>query len=217
MKNKEVSLEEIMNGLDLYMSEEEDGYEEEYIDDNYVEEEYIEREYKEDDYSEEDYSEEEEYRKKFKKEREDDESKFHKRHKCHKCRKCHKPIIKINSDLEVNIGNENKTIYVSHDKIQYFTANAICSSSEIIEIEYSGSNTKCICGETFIFGRLGFYKIVKSGIIFIPKCKFHKTLKHCNLSDILHFKAKSKCGNEIEFVVVFTFFKDKDCKCHCDK
>lgn len=133
---------------------------------------------------------------------------------------CCMSTIKIKCDLEVEIGSKNKIIYVSPDNLQFFTANAICcSSGDTIEIEFCGSNTKCIRGETFIVGRLGFYKIVDSGIIFIPK---HKSSKHsdwCFPTDILHFKAKSKCGEEIKFVVVFTLAKSKcaDHKCRCCK
>ncbi|MVX65089.1 hypothetical protein GKZ28_15470 [Clostridium chromiireducens] len=129
----------------------------------------------------------------------------------------HVPTMKISSDLEVNIGNKNKTIYVVPEKLQYFTASALCSSDNgKIEIEYCGCNIKWICDEAFICGRLGFYKIVKSGIIFIPKRKLSKFIDCCYPSDILHFKAKDRCGEEIEFIVVFTLSKRcEDRKNHC--
>lgn len=129
-------------------------------------------------------------------------------------------IIKIKCDLEVEIGNKNKVIYVSPDNLQFFTASAICcSDGDAIEIEFCGCNKKCIRGETFIIGRLGFYKIVDSGIIFMPKHKLSKHLDWCFPTDILHFKAKSKCGGEVKFVVVFTLAKSKcvDHKCRCCK
>lgn len=131
---------------------------------------------------------------------------------------CCTPTIKIKCDLEVEIGNKNKVIYVSPDNLQFFTASAICcSDGDTIEIEFCGCNKKCIRGETFIIGRLGFYKIVDSGIIFMPRHKLSKHLDWCFPTDILHFKAKSKCGGEVKFVVVFTLAKSKcvDHKCRC--
>lgn len=140
------------------------------------------------------------------KESETDEKKHH---------KCHVPTIKINCDLEVNVGNENKIIYVCPGRIQYFTASAIhCCGDKSIEIEFCGCNTKCICGETFICGRLGYYKLVTSGIIFIPKRKLSEFPDLCYPTDILHFRAKSKCDKDVDFVVVFTFSRCVNCGCH---
>lgn len=130
------------------------------------------------------------------------------------CR-CHMPSIKINCDLEVNFGNENKIIYVCPGKLQYFAASAIhCCADKSIEIEYCGCNIKCIGGENFICGRLGYYKMVTSGIIFIPKRRLSKFPDKCYLTDILHFKAKSNCDKDVDFVVVFTFSKCVNCGCH---
>jgi hypothetical protein len=128
------------------------------------------------------------------------------------------PSMKINCDLEVTIGSKNRIIYVCPEKLQYFTASALCcSDGEKIEIEFCGDNVKCVHGETFICGRLGFYKIVKSGIIFMPKHNLPKFSNRCFPTDILHFKAKTKCDEDVEFVVVFTLSKCGDCdrERHC--
>ena len=155
----------------------------------------------------EDEYEDEEYEKES--EKENDEKKGH-------C--CQVPTMKINCDLEVSIGSKNKIIYVCPGKLQYFTASAInCSGDETIEIQFCGCNKKCVGGETFISGRLGHYKIVESGIIFIPKRNLSEFSDHCFPTDILHFKAKSRCDKDVEFVVVFTFSRCVDCDCHCGK
>lgn len=165
----------------------------------------------EDEYEDE-YEDKEEYEeseKKSKKERDDGEKKGH---------SCHVPTMKISCDLEVNVGSKNKVIYVCPGKLQYFTASAInCSGDETIEIQFCGCNRRCVYGETFISGRLGHYKIVESGIIFIPKRNLSQFPDDCFPTDILHFKAKSRCDKEVEFVVVFTFSRCVDCDCHCSK
>ncbi len=136
------------------------------------------------------------------------------RGKGHKDR-CHVSPIKINCDLEVSVGNKNKIIYVSAGKLQYFTANAICCSDDkTIEVEYCGSKTKCICGEALIKGCLGYYKIVKSGIIFIPSHKLYKFHNDWFATDILSFKVKDK---DFKFDVVFTYYENSDSKCGCNK
>lgn len=137
----------------------------------------------------------------------------------HWCPPC-KPLksMKISCDLEVAIGAKNKVIYVCPGKLQYFTASAIsCSGDESIEIEYTGHNTKCVYGETFICGSLGYYKIVKSGIIFIPNNYLSESPDHSYPTDILPFKAKSRCDKDVEFVVVFTYSRCIDCECSCGK
>lgn len=133
--------------------------------------------------------------------------------------RCKLPSIKINCDLQVEVGSKNKVIYVCPGKLQYFTANAICcSGDETIEIEYTGHNTKCVYGkEKVICGNLGFYKIVKSGIIFIPNKNLSEFHDDWFPTDILPFKAKDKCDKDVEFVVVFTFSRCVDCECGCNK
>ena len=171
---------------------------------------------------EEDYMEEfqedidEDYKQEFDDERETDDEKGH---------RCHVPSMKINCDLEVIVGSKNKIIYVCPGKLQYFTASAICCcNGEEIEIEYCGRNAKCICGEAVIKGRLGSYKIVKSGIIFIPRHKLSVFHDDWFPTDILCFKAKEKHDNvdkEVKFDVVFTASRcincerdyNKNCKC----
>jgi len=123
------------------------------------------------------------------------------------------PSMKINCDLEVVVGSQNKIIYVCPGKLQYFTASTICCSGDkTIEIEYCGHKTKCICGEVVICGCLGFYKIVKSGIIFIPRHNLSKFHDDWFPTDILCFKVKDK---DFKFDVVFTSSIDcnKSCKC----
>lgn len=134
---------------------------------------------------------------------------------------CHVQPIKINCDLKVEIDSKNKVIYVCPGKLQYFTASAICcSSGEEIEIEYCGRNLKCICGEAVIKGCLGFYKIVKSGIIFIPHRKLSILHDDWFPTDILCFKAKEKHDNvdkEVKFDVVFTSSRCINSECGCNK
>lgn len=149
---------------------------------------------------------------------EDEGLEYKKEHDKEKCNNCHVPSMKINCDLEVNVGSKNKIIYVCPGKLQYFTASTIhCCGEETIEIKYCGCNTKSVFGETFICGRLGDYKIVTSGIIFIPNRKLSKFPSDFFITDILHFRAKSKCGKEVDFVVVFTFSRCVNCGCHCGK
>lgn len=132
---------------------------------------------------------------------------------------CYLPTIKINCDLQVEVGSKNKVIYVCPGKLQYFTANAICcSGDESIEIEYCGHNkTMCINYEKVICGCLGYYKIVKSGIIFIPRHNLSEFPDEWFPTDILTFKAKDNCDKDVEFVVVFTYSRCVDCECGCKK
>ena len=128
------------------------------------------------------------------------------------------PSMKINCDLQVTVGSENKIIYVCPGKLQYFTAGAICCSCDkTLEIEYCGCNTKCICGEAVIRGCLGYYKIVKSGIIFIPRHKLSEFHNDWFPTDILCFNVKDECDKEVKFDVVFTYSRcvncNKRCKC----
>ena len=138
-----------------------------------------------------------------------------------RCHKCYVPPMNIHRDLEVGIENKNKIIYVCPGRLQYFTARAIsCSDGEEIEIEYCGSHAKCICDQPVIHGCLGYYRIVKSGIIFIPRHKLSEMHDDWFPTDILCFKAKEKCGKnvkEIRFDVVFTYSKCVDCNCSCNK
>jgi hypothetical protein len=125
------------------------------------------------------------------------------------------PSMKINCDLEITVGSENKIIYVCPGKLQYFTASAVCCSDEkTIEIEYCGHNTKCICGEPVICGCLGFYKIVKSGIIFIPRHKLSEFPDDLFPTDVLCFKVKDR---DLKFDVVFTSSRCVNHKCDCNK
>lgn len=137
------------------------------------------------------------------------------------CNKCHMPPMNINCNFEVGIENKNKIIYVYPGKLQYFTAHAICcSGGEEIEIEYCGCHTKCICDQAVICGCLGYYRIVKSGIIFIPHHKLYEMHDEWFPTDILCFKAKEKCGKhvkEIIFDVIFTYSKCADYNCGCNK
>lgn len=134
---------------------------------------------------------------------------------------CRLAPMKINCDLEVTVGSENKVIYVCPGKLQYFTAIAICCSGDKnIEIEYCGRNATCICGEVVIRGCLGFYKIVKSGIIFIPNSKLSELHDDWFPTDILCFKAKEKCNGvvkEVKFDVVFTSSRCVNCERSCNR
>jgi len=132
-----------------------------------------------------------------------------------KCHKCNVPPMKINCNLEVTVGSKNKIIYVCPGKLQYFTASAICGSCDkTIEIEYCGRNTRCICGEVVISGCLGYYKIVKSGIIFIPSHRLSEFHNDMFATDILSFNVKDECDKGVKFDVVFTYSKCVDCGCN---
>ncbi len=190
MRNKEASLEESMKNADLAAGLDLDMLMEQYEDED------------------EDIELEAEHEKKSEKAIETDEEKGE-----HCCPPCPRSM-KINCNLEVEVGNKNKIINVCPGRLQFFTASAIsCCGDETIEIEFCGHNTKCVFGETFICGRLGFYKIVKSGIIFIPSKHLSKFTDECFPTDILHFKAKSRCDKDVEFVVVFAFSRCVDCCC----
>jgi len=89
-----------------------------------------------------------------------------------------------------------------------------------IEIEYCGRNSKCICGEEVISSCLGYYKIVKSGIIFIPRHKLSIFHDDWFPTDILCFKAREKCDNvikEVKFDVVFTSSRCINCERDCHR
>jgi len=180
MKNKEISLEEIMKDVDLASGLDLDML------------------------IEEDEDMEVEHEKKTKKEREDDGGKGY---------GCHVPPIRISCDVKVGVGRKNKIIYVCPGKLQYFTVTAKkCTGDETIEIEYCGDNAKRICGEVVIRGSLGYYKIVKSGIIFIPRRNLSEFPDDWFPADILCFNAKSKCGKDVKFDVIFTYSR-----CSCGK
>ena len=113
----------------------------------------------------------------------------------------------------MNIGSKNKIIYVFPGRLQYFTASVLSDCcNKTIEMEYCGCNIKCICGETVICGCLGYYKIVESGIIFIPHHKLYKLQNELFPTDILSFIVKDKCNKEkIIYDVVFTYAKCIGC------
>ena len=109
-------------------------------------------------------------------------------------------------------GKIHLLIYVCPGRLQYFTAKAIrCCGDESIEIEYCGHN---YVHDGVIYGCLGCYKIVKSGIIFIPKNNLSEYPKHSYPKDILSFKVESRCHKDVEFDVVFTYSR---CECSCEK
>jgi len=129
--------------------------------------------------------------------------------------KCHVPAMNINCDLEIEVGRENKAICVLPGRVQYFTASVICCSGDkTIEIEYCGHNAKCICGEVVIKGCLGLYKIVKSGIIFIPRHRLSEFSDDLFPTDVLCFKVKNR---DLKFDVVFTSCRCVDHKSDCNK
>jgi hypothetical protein len=179
MRNKEISLEEIMKEADLASGLDLDMLREEYEDEDIELEREVEKERKTD-----------------------------RRKDC----RCYVPPMKINCGLEVAVGRKNKIIYVCPGKLQYFTATAKkCSGDETIEIEYCGDNAKRIYGEEVIRGSLGYYKIVKSGIIFIPRRNLSEFPDEWFPTDILCFKAKSKCDKDVKFDVIFTYSRCVNC------
>lgn len=116
--------------------------------------------------------------------------------------------INISCDVEVNVETKNKIIYVYPGKVQYFTISAISGSDDqTIEMEYCGSNVKSIGGEIVIQGCLGYYKIVKPGIIFIPNHKLPQFHNEWFATDILCFKVKSDSSKSFKYDVVFTYSK----------
>lgn len=203
-----INLEEIMKNADLAAGLDLDMLVEEYKE---MDVEFKEPPKKEKDYNKYDYNKDKE-RNKY------DHNKDKDKDKDKECFKCHVPSMKISCDLEVAVGSKNKIIYVCPGKLQYFTASTIsCSGDETIEIEFCGHSKKCVNREAFICGCLGYYKIVKSGIIFIPRRNLSEFPTDWYPTDILNFKAKSKCDKDVEFVVVFTYSRCVDCECGCKK
>ena len=113
----------------------------------------------------------------------------------HDCKSKKESSIVINCNLEVEIDNRNKTIYLCPGKVQYFIAKVVKSCGEVT-IKYKGHySNEGICG------KLGTYKIIENGI---AVCTHHK-LDPEDI-DILCFTATDKCAeNHTEFAVIFSY------------
>ena len=107
--------------------------------------------------------------------------------------------ISINCDLEVEIDNRNRAIYLRPGLIQYFTAKALKNCGEVT-LRYKGDySNKGICG------KLGVYRIIENGIV----VHAHKKLDPNDI-DILCFTVTDKCENKcIKTSIVFSCDPDK--------
>lgn len=120
---------------------------------------------------------------------------------CH-CKNKDKPHVSINCNLQVELDNKNRVIYLSPGRVQYFVFKVLKSCGEVV----INHKRDCHCSE--IIGRLGRYKIVGNGIIVYPKCKLNP-----KDVDILHFTVKDKCTDScINFAAVFSFNPCTCCK-----
>ena len=112
------------------------------------------------------------------------------------------PSILINCNLEVEIDNKNKTIYLLPGKVQYFTAKVLKSCGEVT-IKYKGHYS-----DEGICGKLGTYQIIENGIAVCT----HNKLDSKDI-DILCFtvtdKYTKKCS---EFSVIFSYDKWHGCR-----
>jgi len=102
--------------------------------------------------------------------------------------------ISVSCNLKVDFDTENKMIYLSPGKAEYFTVNVPRCCGDVT-IKYKG----CI-QDNGIRGNLGVYHIVESGIIVETYCKLDPRKK-----DILKFTAIDECTEDCyDFVVVFS-------------
>jgi len=115
----------------------------------------------------------------------------------------HETPLEANCRSEIHIKPKNKIIYVCEGGAQYFLVESSKCCKEI-HTEFLG----CRFNKKYnkIYGNLGVYYILSSGILFIPK----KNLRPGEI-DILPFKAFDDC-NHYKFDVVFTFDPCKCCK-----
>lgn len=100
----------------------------------------------------------------------------------------------VNCKLKVDFDTKNKMIYLYPGKSQYFTVDVSKSCGDVI-VKYNG----CYSSNR-IYGNLGIYRIVQSGIFVetYPKLNPRK-------NDFLNFTAIDQCTKECyDFVVVFS-------------
>lgn len=112
------------------------------------------------------------------------------------------PKIYVNSELKVEFDTKNKIIYLYPGKCQYFTVDVLKSCDDVTikcKEDYSKNG---------IYGNLGIYRIVQSGILVETYCKLDTKKK-----DILTFTAIDNCTKECyDFVVVFCC---NSCRSYC--
>lgn len=105
------------------------------------------------------------------------------------------PFTLINCNLEVEIDNRNKTIYLCPGKLQYFTGKILKSCGEVT-IRYKGYYS-----DDGICGKLGIYRIVENGIAVYTHNKLNP-----KDTDILSFTVSDKCTNKCsELDVIFSY------------
>lgn len=117
------------------------------------------------------------------------------------CQEKH-PYIFISSNLEVEVENKNKTIYLLPGKVQYFKAKVLKSSGDV-NVRYKGYYS-----EEGICGKLGIYRIVENGIIV-------KTYNRLNSKDIdiLSFTLTDNYTNECsETSLIFSYDEWQACR-----
>lgn len=117
------------------------------------------------------------------------------------CKEKH-PSILINCNLEIEIDNKNKTIYLLPGKVQYFTAKVLKSCGEVT-VRYKGHYS-----DEGICGKLGVYRIIENGIAVCT----HNKLDPKDI-DILCFTVTDKCTKKCsEFSAIFSYDKWQCCR-----
>lgn len=107
------------------------------------------------------------------------------------------PYIFINCNLEVEIDNKNRTIYLLPGKVQYFTAKVLKSYGEVT-VRYKGDYS-----DEGICGKHGVYRIIENGIAVYTYNKLNpKDI------DILCFTVTDKYTNKSsELSIIFSYDK----------
>lgn len=108
--------------------------------------------------------------------------------------------IYVNSKLKVDFDTKNKMIYLYPGKTQYFTVDVSKCCGDVT-IKYKGNYSS-----KGIYGNLGIYRIVESGIVVEAYGKLDP-----RKNDFLNFTAIDKCTKECyNFVVAFAC---NSCEC----
>lgn len=111
------------------------------------------------------------------------------------CNNISKPNVVIKGNLQVELDNNNKVIYLCPGRLQYFTFKILKSCGEVYI-----NNREQWCNSAII-GKLGRYKIVGNGVAVYTKCKLNP-----EDIDVLYFTAKEKCTNScINFAAIFSY------------
>lgn len=111
----------------------------------------------------------------------------------------------VSCNLDAEITNENKMIYVTPGSPQYFKASINKCCGGTATIVYCGDNFNQTTGR--IEGELGEYQVVGSGIVFYPNMALVD-----GTMDILTFEVSDGC-NTSELTVAVVYSRCKSCMC----